>query len=231
MQWLIFKCKQPKKGKGDEQKDYLPINGHHNVPIARQGSAFRGSDESRLNSNRGNFLCPVDLLSQNYTVLKLQLDVIKEKQASKQRPQVFFLSNRTQNDRLKAFGFYVKRVIQKEVMEASLFSILLDETTVVLHIEQASFVVHYVQDMTIKEYFIALCDFQTTTGKVLEKLVILEENQLRVEDICGQGTTGQSRVQTQNEMALYVHYHVYCLNLVLMESAKSSIHFVDFFSH
>jgi len=27
----------------------------------------------------------------------------------------------------------------------------------------------------------------------------------------------------------YVHYHAHCLNLVLVESAKSSIHFVNFF--
>lgn len=38
----------------------------------------------------------------------------------------------------------------------------------------------------------------------------------------------QSRIQKQNEKALYVHCHAHCLNLVLVESTKSSIHFVSF---
>ncbi len=127
--------------------------------------------------------------------------------------------------------------------EASIFSILLDETTDVSHIEQVCFVVRYVHDMTIKERFIQLCDVQSTTGEQLENLVmnLLKENQLKVEDIHGQCYDGaanmsgpykglQSRIQKQNEKALYVHCHAHSLNLVLVESAKSSIHFVSFFT-
>lgn len=102
--------------------------------------------------------------------------------------------------------------------------------------------VHYVHDVTIKECFIQLCDVQSTTGEQLENLVmnLLKENQRKVEDIHGQGYDGaanmngpykglQSRIQKQKEKALYVHCHAHCLNLVLVESAKSSIHFVSFF--
>lgn len=66
--------------------------------------------------------------------------------------------------------------------------------------------------MTIKEHFIQLCDAQSTTGEQLENLVmnLLKENQLKVEDIRGQGYEGaanmsgpykglQSRIQKQNE--------------------------------
>lgn len=211
--------------------------------LARQGLAFRGRDEILLSSNRGNFLQLVDLLAQSDSVLKLHLDVIKEKQASNKKSQVSLLSNRTQNDLIKALAIYVKRAIQKEVREASIFSIMLDETTDVSHIEQVSFVVRYVHDMTIKERFLQLSDVQSTTGEALETLVmkLLEENELKVEDIRGQGYDGaanmsgrykglQSRIQRQNGKALYVHCHAHCLNLILVESAKSSIHFVDFFT-
>lgn len=105
------------------------------------------------------------------------------------------------------------------------------------------FVVRYVHDMTIKERFIQLCDVQSTTGEQLENLVmnLLKENQLKVKDIRGQCYDGaanmsgpykglQSRIQKQNEKALYVHCHAHSLNLVLVESAKSSIHFVSFFT-
>ncbi|XP_068205252.1 zinc finger MYM-type protein 1-like [Palaemon carinicauda] len=40
----------------------------------------------------------------------------------------------------------------------------------------------------------------------------------------------QSRLQRQNPEALYVHFHAHSLNLVLVESAKSSTQFVSFFS-
>ncbi len=40
----------------------------------------------------------------------------------------------------------------------------------------------------------------------------------------------QSRIQKQNEYALYVHCHAHCLNLVLVERAKSSTHFASFFT-
>lgn len=74
-----------------------------------------------------------------------------------------FLSNRTQNDIGRALCVYAKGVIQKEVMEASLFSILFDEATDVSHVEKASFIVRYVYDMTMKEHFLKLCDVESTT--------------------------------------------------------------------
>ena len=157
--------------------------------LARQGLAFRGNDEGLSGSNRGNFLSLVDLIGQYDSVLRLHLDVLKEKQASGQKPQVSLLSNKTQNDLIRALSLYVKRIIQKEVTEASQFSILLNETSDVSHIEQVSFVVRYVHDMTIKERFIQLCDVVSTTGEALETVVmkLLQENNLPLKNICGQG--------------------------------------------
>ena len=70
---------------------------------------------------------------------------------------------------------------------------------------------------------------------------MLNTNNLNIDDMRGQGYDGaanmsgiynglQSRLHRQNPKALYVHCHAHCLNLVLVESAKSSIQFVTFFS-
>ncbi|KAJ8395859.1 hypothetical protein AAFF_G00027420 [Aldrovandia affinis] len=40
----------------------------------------------------------------------------------------------------------------------------------------------------------------------------------------------QARIRTHNEKALYAHCKTHCLNLVLVESSKSSVHFVIFFN-
>ncbi|XP_066962146.1 zinc finger MYM-type protein 1-like [Macrobrachium rosenbergii] len=160
--------------------------------LARQGLPFRGDGEISTSENRGNFLELVEMFSKYDSVVQLHLDVIKEKQDILKRPQVSLLSNRTQNDLIKALAISVFNV-------------------------------------------------QSTTGEALEKEVIsmLNANNLNIDDVRGQGYDGaanmsgiynglQSRLQRQNPKALYVHCHAHCLNLVLVESAKSSIQFITF---
>ncbi len=130
----------------------------------------------------------------------------------------------------------------KEIKEAKMFSILLDETTDVSHSEQVSFVVRFVHELQIKKRFIQVCHVKSTTGQDLEEVVmaLLSENGLNAENIRGQGYDGaanmsasykglQARIQRQNEKALFVHCHTLCLNLVLVETGKSSPHFVHLF--
>lgn len=97
--------------------------------LARQGMSFRGDDETSSSQNRGNFLELVELFSKYDSVIKLHLDVIKEKQGIQKRPLVSLLSNRTQNDLIKPLAISVKRVIREEIQESKIFPILLDETT------------------------------------------------------------------------------------------------------
>ncbi len=72
-------------------------------------------------------------------------------------------------------------------------------------------------------------------------MALLSENGMNIANIRGQGYDGaanmsasykglQARIQRQNEKALFVHCHAHCLNLVLVETAKSSPHFVRFFN-
>lgn len=210
--------------------------------LARQGMSFRGDDETSSSQNRGNFLELVELFSKYDSVIKLHLDAVKENQRT-QKKLVSLLSNRTQNDLIKALAISVKRVIREEIQESKIFSILLDETTDVSHTEQVSFVVRYVHNMKIKERFIQVCNVHSTSRDALENLVmvLLEENDLKIEDIRGQGYDGaanmsghykglQSRILKQNPKALYVHCQAHCLNPVLVESAKSNICFVNFFN-
>ncbi|KAJ8364956.1 hypothetical protein SKAU_G00137870 [Synaphobranchus kaupii] len=97
--------------------------------------------------------------------------------------------------------------------------------------------------MEIKERFIQVCNVQSTSGDALEKLVmaLLEENDLKIDNIRDQGYDGaanmsgrfkglQSRILKRNPKALYVHCQAHCLNLVLVESAKSNMCFVSFFN-
>ena len=97
--------------------------------------------------------------------------------------------------------------------------------------------------MTIKERFIEVCNVDSTTGQELENTVLslLQKNGLELSKMYGQGYDGaanmsgmykglQARIRAHNEKALYVHCKAHCLNLVLVEAAKSSKHFVTFFN-
>ena len=211
--------------------------------LARQNGAFRGKNESNTSLNKGNVLELVQLLSKYDSTIKMHLDHINKIHSKQKTAQVSLLSNRTQNDIISALATYVRGEILKEMDESKTFSILLDETTDVSHVEQVSFVVRFVHQMEIKERFLQVCDVSGTTAKELGDVVmtVLEENGLKVEDIRGQGYDGaanisggysglQSRIKSHNEKALYVHCHAHCLNLVLVESAKSSQPFVRFFN-
>ncbi len=183
------------------------------------------------------------LLAEYDSVLRMHLECIHITQSQKKKPQVTLLSNRTQNDLIRSLRTQVRNVILKEIKEAKMFSILLDETTDVSHSEQVSFVVRFVHELQIKKRFIQVCHVKSTTGQDLEEVVmaLLSENGLNAENIRGQGYDGaanmsasykglQARIQRQNEKALFVHCHALCLNLVLVETAKSSPHFVHLFN-
>ncbi len=147
------------------------------------------------------------LLAEYDSVLRMHLECIQITQSQKKKPQVTLLSNRTQNDLIRSLGTQVRNV-----KEAKIFSILLDETTDVSHSQQVSFVVRFVHDMQIKERFIQVCQVKSTTGQDLEEVVmaLLSENGLNAENIRGQGYDGaanmsasykglQVRIQRQNE--------------------------------
>ncbi|XP_061909661.1 zinc finger MYM-type protein 1-like isoform X2 [Entelurus aequoreus] len=81
------------------------------------------------------------------------------------------------------------------------------------------------------------------TCEEMEKTVLdlLQMNDLQIENMRGQGYDGaanmsgqykglQTRILQHNAKALYVHCHAHCLNLVLVESVKSSLHFIAFFN-
>ena len=129
------------------------------VFLARQGGYLRGDDETMSRPKSGEL---VELFSKYDCVIKLHIDAIKDKMGSQKRPLVSLLSNRTQNDLIKALAISVRRVIQTEIQYSNIFSILMGETTDVSHTEQTSFVVRYVHNMKIKSasFRCAMCNQQ-----------------------------------------------------------------------
>lgn len=167
------------------------------------------------------------------TILRVHLDNVNDQKMGKKRCQVSLLSNRTQNDIIKALATFTKREIRKEIEEANIYSVLIDETADVSHCEQVSFVVRYVYEMEVKECFLQVCNVSKTTGEEMAKTVLdLLKNKGYdgAANMSGQYRGLQSRILNHNNKDLYVHCQAHCLNVVLVESAKSSLHFITFFN-
>lgn len=90
---------------------------------------------------------------------------------------------------IKALAISVKQVIQKEIQDSKIFSIVLDETTDAAHTQRVSFVIRYVHNMQITESFQGVV-FIPQLEKVM--IAVLEENDLN------------STVLKRNPKALYV---------------------------
>lgn len=157
------------------------------------------------------------MFSQYNSVLKLLLDSFKDKKVGKKKRWVSLLSNRTQNDLINTLATFTRTEIGKEMEEAKIYSILVDETTDVSHCEQVSFVVRYVSEMDVKERFLQVCNVSTTTGEEMEKTVLdlLQRNDLQIENMRGQGYDGaanmsgqykglQTRILQHNTKSLYM---------------------------
>lgn len=88
--------------------------------LAREGTTFRWDDETSSSQNQWNFQEFLELFSKYDSVIKLHLDAIKEKQGNQKW---------TQKDLIKALDISVRCVIQTEIQESKICSVLMDEAT------------------------------------------------------------------------------------------------------
>ena len=101
--------------------------------LAKQNLAFHGHREGPSEANRGNFLELLQLLARYDTVLADHLKYAKRNET--------YTSPGIQNDFIQALGHLTQQSILQEVKEAKLYSILLDTTQDISHIDQLSFCV------------------------------------------------------------------------------------------
>src|SRR5580765_3138631 len=95
-------------------------------------------------------------------------------------------------------GNSIRNYILKEVRNSGPFSILMDETSDLLHKEQVSIFVCYIKNdeniYTICEHMIALKETTETIGQVLTNLLlsIFDTYKLDIKKLVGQGYDGGS---------------------------------------
>ena len=196
--------------------------------LGKQGLPFRGDKEDITSSrNPGNFLALLKDYSKVDEILHDHLYHPKAKNAT-------YMSPRSQNDIISVIGNDIIRAsIIGEVKKAQFFSVLADEVSS-HNIEHLPICIRFVDARhEIREEFIAFAKLKRVRAADIADAIIkiLEDLQLSLEDLRGQGYNGastmagersgvQKRIREIQSKALYTHCAGHSLNLAIVNSCS-----------
>eukprot|EP00731_Ephydatia_muelleri_P034131 Em0048g7a len=195
--------------------------------LASQNLALRGHVEQLDSDNPGNFLATLKFLSFYDTLLENHLKTVRENPHS-----VSYLSHDIQNEFLSLLAGAVRDKIIKEIKEAKHFGILYDSTPDVLHTEQLSQVIRYVQsdfetgNVRVKETFIKFVELDKKDAAGYEAIILksLQDDGLNFLDcraqmydnaavMSGSISGVQTRLRERNPKAVFINCNNHSLNL------------------
>uniref|UniRef100_H2ZXC9 DUF4371 domain-containing protein n=1 Tax=Latimeria chalumnae TaxID=7897 RepID=H2ZXC9_LATCH len=200
--------------------------------LAKQGLAFRGHREyscdctGETSQNEGNYLELLKLLAKYDALLAQHIETSKRNE--------IYSSHHIQNDFIHALATEVLSAIKHKVQEAKFFSVIVDSTIGIGHVNQFSLSLQYVNATgQAVEQFIT---FHDLSGSSTEDFFSVQELSLETVNInmahCrGEAYDGpsitlgnisglQSYVKEVSPRALFVHCCAHNLNLVLMDAAS-----------
>ncbi|XP_073523301.1 zinc finger MYM-type protein 1-like isoform X1 [Phyllobates terribilis] len=161
--------------------------------LGTQNLAFRGS-------NNGNFLKFVEYLAVFDPVMCEHIRKIRDKEI-----HAHYLGKTIQNEMIQLLSNGIQVKILDDVKTAKYFSIVLDCTSDVSHVEQMTIIVRFVstsedKKFEIKEHFLGFIPVSDTTGGGLTAAVLnkFEELSLSVDNLRGQGYDNGSNMKGKN---------------------------------
>lgn len=174
--------------------------------LAQQSLALRGHTSTLYDKNNGNFLKLVEMIAKFDPVME---DHLKRAMSTS---QPHYLSNRIQNDLIETLGCAISDVIVKSVKQNEYYSIIVDCTSDLSHVEQMSIILRYVMldaeknEYKIEERFLlySACTDQSGEGIKIAICDVLKKFDLDLQNMRGQGydngtnMTGLFEVQYQS---------------------------------
>lgn len=223
--------------------------------LGTQNLAFRGTREKLYSNTNGNFLKFIEYLALFDPLMNEHLRRIKN-----QETLVHYLGKETQNELIQILAGAIKKKILTSVKLAKYYSIILDCTPDISHVEQMTMIIRFVNvgkplngevpqvstsnsEITIKEHFLGFVPLEKTTGSFMTETLIeqLEQMDLPIENLRGQGYDNgsnmkgkengvQKRVLDINPRAFFVPCNAHSLNLVVNDASKCCLEATNFFS-
>ncbi|XP_033226050.1 zinc finger MYM-type protein 1-like [Belonocnema kinseyi] len=208
--------------------------------LASRGLAFRGSDETLGLPDNGNFLMLIEFLAEFEPFMK---DHIR-KFGNKGSGRTSYLTKVTYEKFLALMAEALSKTIIEEIKKAKYYSIIVDSTPDVSHVDQLAFVIRYVtDDGDPVERFLLFVKNPRHKGHELADSVVstLEAFGLKVIDCRGQSYDNasncsgmykglQARIREINGLAIYAPCGAHSLNLVGVHAVESCSEAVLFFN-
>ncbi|XP_033226810.1 zinc finger MYM-type protein 1-like [Belonocnema kinseyi] len=209
--------------------------------LSANNMAFRGTSDTLYTSNNGKFLGLVQFLAKYDLVMQNQVTRAMNGDISDH-----YCGKTIQNELIDLMAEKVNAEIISRAKVAIYYAIVADCTPNISRKEQLSFTIRFV-DLTddtvqIKEHFLGFFTVDDTTGLGLTEVLIniMTKYRLELSNCRGQGydngsnmkgkNTGvQKRILHMNPLASYVPCGSHNLNLVLCNSAQSSVKSVTLF--
>ncbi|KAL4135465.1 hypothetical protein QTP88_007071 [Uroleucon formosanum] len=209
------------------------------VFISRQNIALRGHNEKHLSLNKSNFLELISLLGDYHPTLENHLNTIKLKDHNR----LTFLSNSSQNALLNILKEQIRAKILDDIKHSQMFSVIIDTTTDISNLERFTLIAHYVYKGFIQERLVALITASDGTGKglfqefcnITDKYNLNWRSHLYAQaydgaaSMQGQYSGLKTLIQQQNHKAIYIWCFAHLLNLVVIDTADSSLLIRQFF--
>lgn len=213
--------------------------------LARQCIALRGTSAKLFDPNNGNFLKLIESVSNFDDILNEHISRIQKSQ----NRMTHYLGHNIQNEIVTLVGEKIKKTIILDLKQSKYYSIILDCTTDVAHVEQITIVVRFVflnastRKVEVREHFLGFVPITYTTGEQLMTFLLeyLSSCDIDLQDMRGQGYDNganmrgkniglQKRILNINPRAFFIPCAAHSLNLVVNDAAKCSLEISNFFS-
>ena len=206
--------------------------------LAERGLAFRGTDEKIGSPHNGNYLGIIELLSKFDPFLQQHIST----HGNPGRGRTSYLSSTILEELIELMGDAVFERILEELKSAKFYSISVDSTPDISHIDQLTCVLRYVLPSGPVERFLTFLQPHRHTGEELGNSLVtfLKEHSIPIGDCRGQSYDNASNmsgryngmqafIKQHNSAAEYVPCAAHSLNLVGQNSASCCRGAVGFF--
>ena len=137
--------------------------------LSHLGLRFMGHNEGKDSNMKGNYLTCLEYLSEYDEFLKLHL----QKYANQGRGNVNYLSHNICDEFVGLIDNQVRAEIIEEIKSATYYSIIVDSTPDISHVDQLTFVIRYVSSCgNIKERFVGFIPIDKHNSSYLEQEVL-----------------------------------------------------------
>lgn len=217
------------------------------LTLGERGLSFQGESSMIGDTNNGNFLGIIELLSRYDPILQDHVSKVREAQKDGKRLQAHYLSYASQNEFIQLCAEKVKDCILNERDQAKYYSIMVDATPDMSHTEQSTFILRYLTcdecgKYLIKERFLSFIDDSKKTGADISEMILkfLSDSHIPFEDCRGQGYDNgsnmsgeyngvQSHLKRKNPLCLFSPCGCHSLNLCGSDAAACCKEVVTFF--